>query len=107
MAKMMLIIVNLINFSCCAVVILLSIRLVHRSIELRKATQQLQKLERLYRAMAMEMQNMVDAMMLCDPPGVQVFYDKLNKLHGQFMAVGKDDHEHTNSHHSDNVSAGQ
>ena len=41
--------------------------------------------------MALELQNMTDAVMLHDSDGVEIFYNKIYALHQQFMAVRTDD----------------
>jgi hypothetical protein len=79
------------NFTClfCAAIsIYLSIKLFCRGRELRRVTMELEKLERLYGAMALELQNMTDSIMLEDVEGAKIFYNKIHKLHKQFMNVG-------------------
>jgi hypothetical protein len=68
--------------------IYMSIKLFCRSRELRRATEEIEKLERLYTAMALEFKNMIDSVVLEDAEGVKIFYDKLHRLHEQFMSVG-------------------
>jgi len=62
-----------------------------RSRELKRITAKLEKFERLYGAMAFEMQNMADAVALKDEDGVGIFYNKIYALHQQFMSVRVDD----------------
>ncbi len=62
-----------------------------RSNELRRATAKLEKFEKIYGAMALELQNMTDAVMMHDYDGVEIFYNKIYALHQQFMAVRTDD----------------
>jgi len=69
----------------------MSIKLIRRSRELKKVTKKLEKLEHYYIGMAQELQNMTDAVMLGDGPGLVIFYQKLTNLHEQFMSVGVDD----------------
>jgi hypothetical protein len=69
----------------------MSIKLIQRSRELKKVTKRLEKLEHYYMGMAQELQNMTDAVMLGDGPGLVIFYQKLTNLHEQFMSVGVDD----------------
>ena len=92
---------------CACMSICMSIKLMRRSRELRKATERTEKLERLYGRMAQELHNMTDSMVLFDADGVAIFYQKILDLHIEFMAIGVDDHECTNSHHSTGVSTSQ
>ena len=75
----------------CAGISIMSIKLIQRSRELKKVTKRLEKLEHYYMGMAQELQNMTDAVMLGDGPGLVIFYQKLTNLHEQFMSVGVDD----------------
>jgi hypothetical protein len=69
----------------------MSIKLIRRSRELRKVTERLEKLEKYYMNMALELQNLTDAVMLSDLDGAGIFYEKILSLHKQFMAVGEED----------------
>jgi hypothetical protein len=65
----------------------MSVKLARRSQELRQATAKLEKFEKIYTAMTLEIQNMTDAMLLQDHEGIKIFYDKLYALHQQFMSI--------------------
>ena len=71
--------------------ICLSIKLIRRSRELNRVINKLEKLEHYYVNMAQELQNMSDAFMLKDIPGLEIFHQKLTDLHNKFMAVSIDD----------------
>jgi hypothetical protein len=82
---------SILCFLCAGMSICMSIKLIRRSRELKKVTKRLEKLEHYYIGMAQELQNMTDAVMLGDGPGLVIFYQKLIDLHKQFMSVGVDD----------------
>jgi hypothetical protein len=69
----------------------MAIKLGRRSAELKKITERLQKMERVYKRMAEELHNMAESTVLRDSDGVQIFFEKLNALHQQFMVIGKKD----------------
>jgi TRAP-type C4-dicarboxylate transport system permease small subunit len=89
--KMINIISTVLCLACAIMSICMSIELLKRSRELRRVTTKLEKFEKIYGAMALELQNMTDAVMLHDHDGVEIFYNKIYALHQQFMAVRTDD----------------
>jgi hypothetical protein len=89
---------NIVAFSCCALNFLLvfaslffSVRLRRKANELDKATKNIQQMDKLYCAMATELHNIAESIELRDMDGVAIFFKKLEALHNQFMAIGKED----------------
>jgi len=82
---------TIICFVCSIMSICMSLVLMKRSRELRRVTAKLEKFEKIYGAMALELQNMTDAVVLHDHDGVEIFYKKIYSLHQQFMAIRTDD----------------
>ncbi|MCK9558697.1 MAG: hypothetical protein M0R50_11765 [Candidatus Cloacimonetes bacterium] len=84
-------IVVTINILMTVSIVMMSIRLRKSSAKLMKAADRLKRMENLYACMTNELQNIVDSIMLSDRDGANLFYEKMLKLHEQFMLIGKDD----------------
>ena len=69
----------------------MTLSLYRQSRKMRRLTEQIRKMDRIYTRMAEELHNMAESTMLQDVEGVQIFFTKLQGLYKEFIDVGKQD----------------